>query len=98
MKISKEARQYAWYYNDFHCVPDREMREGWFSGKYDNHPQGGAIRLFAKFETKIREDERIAAEQRGMERAAVIAEGLSSPEQYHDIAAAIRNAKEANDG
>ena len=39
----------AWPYARFHCLPDRQMRERWFSGYYDDdRDAGAAIRSFAE--------------------------------------------------
>ena len=40
-------RKAAWPYAKFHCLPDRQMRERWFQGYYDNLSEGQAILDFA---------------------------------------------------
>lgn len=46
--VTHADREAAWPYAGFHCLPDRQMRERWFSGYYDNLEQGKAIRAFAR--------------------------------------------------
>lgn len=46
--VTHADREAAWPYAGFHCLPDRQMRERWFSGYYDNLGQGQAIRDFAR--------------------------------------------------
>ena len=48
IEVTDADREAAWPYADFHCLPDRQMRERWFSGYYDDHPQGAAIKDFAR--------------------------------------------------
>ena len=52
---TKADRKLAWPYADFHCLPDGQMTERWFSGYYDNLPQGHAIRAFAQHRINSRE-------------------------------------------
>lgn len=81
-------RTAAWPFADFHCMPDVQMRERWFSGYYDTLSEGAAIRSMAAH--------RLAA----LEAAAKVAETFANghphgpaitPDRYRrDIAAAIR--------
>jgi hypothetical protein len=72
MTPTQEDREAAWPYNDFHCQPDRQMRDRWFAGYYDNQPQGAIIRAFMRH--------RLAAEERGarmaLEAAAKVADKI----------------------
>ncbi len=49
--VTQADREAAWPFADFHCLPDKQMHERWFSGYYDNLPQGGAIQAFARHRT-----------------------------------------------
>lgn len=46
--VTQADRDAAWPFADFHCLPDRQMRERWLTGYYDNLPQGAAIQAFAR--------------------------------------------------
>lgn len=61
MTPTQEDREAAWPYNDFHCLPDRQMHDRWLAGYYDNLPQGAVIQAFMRH--------RLAAEERGARMA-----------------------------
>ena len=46
--VTQADREAAWTYAGFHCLPDSQMRERWYSGYYDNLPEGAAIQAFAR--------------------------------------------------
>lgn len=48
LAVTQADREAAWHYAGFHCLPDRQMRERWFSGYYDDTAYGEAIRNFAR--------------------------------------------------
>lgn len=52
-KVEQRHRDAAWPYAKFHCLPDSQMRERWFSGYYDEQSEGKAIRDFAAFEASL---------------------------------------------
>lgn len=54
LKIEQVDREAAWHYADFHCLPDIQMSDRWFSGYYDNLDQGHAIRAFARHRLSTR--------------------------------------------
>ena len=58
VEVTQADREAAWPFADFHCLPDTQMRERWFSGYYDNLPQGRAIQAFST--NRIAERERCA--------------------------------------
>lgn len=56
VKVTHADREAAWPYAGFHCLPDRQMHERWFSGYYDNLGQGQAIRDFARHRHQAERD------------------------------------------
>lgn len=48
VEVTQADREAAWPFAHFHCLPDQQMHERWFSGYYDNLPQGSAIQAFAR--------------------------------------------------
>jgi len=90
--ITQEARAAAWHIRD-RAEYGPETRAAWMAGSFDKNPVIQAI---------------AAAEQRGMERAAVICDEFVQTATKYDnsapriagtaLAQAIRNAKEAEDG
>ncbi len=49
VEVTQADREAAWPFSRFHCLPDRQMRERWFSGYYDNNSvEGSAIQAFAR--------------------------------------------------
>jgi hypothetical protein len=66
MNITDADREVAWPYADFHCLPDRQMWERWFSGYYDSTDHGHAIRAFAAH--------RLRGYNAGLEAAAKVAD------------------------
>lgn len=55
-EVTQADREAAWPYAGFHCLPDRQMHERWFSGYYDNLGQGQAIRDFARHRHQAERD------------------------------------------
>lgn len=74
-------RTAAWPFADFHCMPDVQMRERWFSGYYDTLSEGAAIRSMAAH--------RLAALEEGREQAAGLAE-MGDWDSWEALATAIR--------
>lgn len=48
VKVTQADRKAAWPYANFGHLPDRQERERWFSGYYDNSPVGRPIQAFAR--------------------------------------------------
>lgn len=46
--VTQEDRKEAWPLAQFHCLPDRQMRERWFAGFYDTRGEGAPIRTLAR--------------------------------------------------
>lgn len=80
VEVTQEDRKAAWEYADFHCLPDSQMRHRWFSGYYDEQPQGAAIQALAHH--------RQAGVQQGLDMAAGVAknERLAEPQDETDWA------------
>lgn len=60
VEVTQADREAAWPYAGFHCLPDRQMHERWFSGYYDNLGQGQAIRDFARHRQQAERGEVVA--------------------------------------
>lgn len=66
--VTNADRAAAWDYNSFHCLPDRQMKERWLSGYYDDQPAGRAINSFASH--------RIATTKSAQERIKALEDAL----------------------
>jgi hypothetical protein len=87
---TQEDREVAWHYNDFHCQPDRQMRDRWFAGYYDNQPQGDIIRVFMRH--------RLAAEERGKRMALEAAAKVADQWCEENKASAAEAERQGNRG
>jgi len=48
IEVTQSDREAAWHYADFGHLHDRQERERWFAGYYDNQPVGYPIHAFAR--------------------------------------------------
>lgn len=60
VEVTQEDRDAAWTYANFGHLPDRQERERWFSGYYDNSPVGRPIQAFARHRIRHQPQEREA--------------------------------------
>jgi len=77
IEVTQSDREAAWHYADFGHLHDRQERERWFAGYYDNQPVGYPIHAFARHAHAAR----IEGARAAIEAAAYQADlsGMSHP-------------------